>query len=90
MNPHSQPLQEKQASKKKKQSVQICSMRAKWGLLKLTGTKHNKVFCVSFLFLALERRTITIFLAAINWKLTTQYIQAWIYRVIKQLASTQK
>lgn len=70
--------------------MQICSMTAKWELLKLTGTKQNKEFCVSFLFLALELRTITIFLAAINWKLTTQYIQAWIYRVIRHLASTRK
>lgn len=61
MNPHSHPLQEKLLARKM-QSMQICSMKAKWGLPTLTGTKQNEVFCVSFLFLASELKTITIFL----------------------------
>lgn len=48
MNLHSSPLQEEEAARKM-QSMQICSMKAKWGLPKLAGTKQNKVFCFMFI-----------------------------------------
>lgn len=62
----------------------ICAMKAKCGLLKLTGTKQNKknYFLSPFLFSAWEIKSITISLAIMNqenWLLTV-YIQAHIYR----------
>lgn len=72
MKPHSSPLQEKEAASKM-QSMQICSMKAKWGLPKLAATKQNKVFCFMF-FLSLRAQDYYDFLAAINQKLTTQSV----------------